>query len=48
MKSLRPRGSLDPLDVSHDRIQRGGHLLMHDIGIVTCDNIRLVPISGEQ
>ena len=46
LKSLRPRLALDRLDVSHNRIESGGHLVMHGRGIITLDHIRLVPVSA--
>src|SRR5262249_1512716 len=46
--ALRPRVELDLLDVGHDRVGRGGQLLMYLPGLVAFHEVRRVPIAHEE
>ena len=36
------------LDLGDDRVERGGELLVHDLGVVALDDVDVVPVPGEQ
>ena len=39
---------LDVVDLGHDRVEGGGHLLVHQLRVVALDRVDLVPVPGEQ
>src|SRR5258707_279144 len=46
--ALRPRIGLDLLDVGHDRIELGGELPMHLLGLVAFDEARRVAVAHKE
>ena len=42
------RPPLYVLDLGDDRVERGGELLVHELGVVALDGVDVVPVPGEQ
>ncbi len=46
-EAVRPRIVLDAPDLQQNLIQRSGHQLMHDGGIVALDEVRIIAKAAE-
>ena len=47
-ETVASRVRLDALDLADDRVQGGGHELVHRLRVVSLDEIRCVPVATEQ